>query len=309
MRAELWQQKTWGKAPDYTFEDVMTEYLRAKQGASSYVTVANAVKALRVYFGGMVIQDIRKDQVRAAMRAMAHEKHHAGGYITLRIATFRAAISFCRRELDWPIEDPSRGISMPRREKRVRWITQIEAGRLLSAARSISNHGLLADFIELALNTGMRKNEMLMLQWKSVDLEERIITLLADENKSGRTRSIPLNDSAVAALRRRKAFVDMHCQNSPWVMARRDGERAISIYYSFRKACKVAGIENFRIHDLRHTCASWLVSTGVPLADVKEVLGHASIVMTERYAHLAPHRAIEAVSKLVMSQSSHIDAP
>lgn len=309
MRAELWQQKTWGKAPDYTFEDVMTEYLRAKQGTSSYITVVNAVKALRVYFGGMVIQDIRKDQVRAAMRTMAHEKHHAGGYITLRIATFRAAISFCRRELDWPIEDPSRGISMPKREKRVRWITQIEARRLLSAARSISNHGLLADFIELALNTGMRKNEMLMLQWKNVNFEERIITLLADENKSGRTRSIPLNDSAVAALRRRRAFVDMNCQNSPWVMARRDGERAINIYYSFNKACKAAGIDNFRIHDLRHTCASWLVSTGVPLADVKEVLGHASIVMTERYAHLAPHRAIEAVSRLAMSQSSHINAP
>jgi len=76
-----------------------------------------------------------------------------------------------------------------------------------------------------------------------------------------------------------------------------------SLKRAFEGACKRAKIENFQIHDLRHTCAAWMVSAGVPLAEVRDVLVHTSITMTERYAHLAPENLRHAVTKLCHAES------
>jgi integrase len=72
---------------------------------------------------------------------------------------------------------------------------------------------------------------------------------------------------------------------------------------SFASACAQVGIQDFRTHDLRHTCAAWLVSVGVPLAEVRDLLGHASVTMTEKYAHLAPDRVRAVVSLLETGKS------
>ena len=151
-------------------------------------------------------------------------------------------------------------------------------------------------------------NELLTLEWRNVDLRHDLITLDPDRTKTGKRRTVPLNDVARSAIMHRKAFVSTNCPSSPWVFAKKDGQRYVAPREGFKKACKLAGIKNFRIHDMRHTCASWLVSDGVPLADVKEVLGHSSIAQTEKYAHLAPHRARDAVTRLV-TRSSHVDRP
>lgn len=82
------------------------------------------------------------------------------------------------------------------------------------------------------------------------------------------------------------------------MFAKADGERLGRLREGLKNACTSARITNFRIHDLRHTCASWMVSEGGPLLDVKEVLGHFAVKMTEKYAHLVPHRARDAVNQL-----------
>lgn len=87
------------------------------------------------------------------------------------------------------------------------------------------------------------------------------------------------------------------------MFAHKDGERILDVKKSFATACRRAGIENFRIHDLRHTCAAWLVSKGVPLSEVKELLGHSTVKMTKRYAHLAPENVRAAVT--VLDGASH----
>ena len=84
------------------------------------------------------------------------------------------------------------------------------------------------------------------------------------------------------------------------------GDRVKNIRKSFKSACSRAGIENFRIHDLRHTFASWLVMEGVPLFEVSKLLRHASIQMTERYAHLAPDHLHNAVDNLGFSSQFHL---
>lgn len=85
---------------------------------------------------------------------------------------------------------------------------------------------------------------------------------------------------------------------SPWVFCNTNGHRVQSIKCSWETACRRAGIEDFRIHDLRHTCAAWLVSAGVPLTEVRDLLGDSTIRMTDRYAHPAPENVRAAVARL-----------
>ena len=85
-----------------------------------------------------------------------------------------------------------------------------------------------------------------------------------------------------------------------------DGARLQDVKTSFASARKKAGIEDFRIHDLRHTAAAWLVTSGVPLVEVRDILGHQTIQMTERYAHLAPDNLRVAVARIEeMSRFGH----
>jgi len=144
---------------------------------------------------------------------------------------------------------------------------------------------------------------LLNLEWSRLNLTERLIFLEGRHTKTGKRRTIPLNADAYQAILGRARFRARHCPASPWVFAHSDGKRVQDVQRGFGSACDRAGIEDFRVHDLRHTCAAWLVTAGVPLAEVRDLLGHASIVMTERYAHLAPERVRAAVTRLETAKS------
>ncbi|MCZ7598461.1 MAG: site-specific integrase [Gammaproteobacteria bacterium] len=95
----------------------------------------------------------------------------------------------------------------------------------------------------------------------------------------------------------------MNCPSSPWVFCDKQGNRIQSVKRSFATACRRAGITDFRVHDLRHTCVAWLVTAGIPLAEVRDLLGHSTVKMTERYAHLAPENVRAAVARLTGFES------
>ncbi|NIF80972.1 site-specific integrase [Paraburkholderia sp. Cy-641] len=110
---------------------------------------------------------------------------------------------------------------------------------------------------------------------------------------------IPLNDAALSALRDQQRWVADHCPGSPWVFGAKSGARITTLQKGFEAACKRSGIDDFRIHDLRHTFASWLVMDGVSLYVVRDLLGHSSVTVTERYAHLSPDQGRVAVQRLM----------
>jgi integrase len=167
----------------------------------------------------------------------------------------------------------------------------------------------LAAFIRLALHTGCRKAELLGLEWRRVDLQSCLIYLEAENTKTAKRRSVPLNREAREAMLERARFRAQHCPLSPWVFCHKDGTRILDVKRSFATACARVDITDFRIHDLRHTCAAWLVKEGVPLAEVRDLLGHATVQMTERYAHLAPDNIRAAVARLesTASRSGHVE--
>jgi integrase len=132
--------------------------------------------------------------------------------------------------------------------------------------------------------------------------------LRAIDTKGGKPRVVPLNEEARRAMLNRARFRAEFCPDSLWVFSHKGGERVQYMQNGFKAACVRAGIKDFRVHDLRHTCASWMVQQGVPLLEVRDVLGHSSIEMTERYSHLAPGRLKSAVGVLDRLQPSYTKA-
>jgi integrase len=153
---------------------------------------------------------------------------------------------------------------------------------------------------DVALNTGVRRNELYRMTWDQVDLERRIVTVFGKahaRSKASRRRFIPLNPAAVAAfqaLHERAVDSKYVCDGTHHGM-----ETDVDCRTWFELAVERAGVVNFRYHDLRHTFASRLVMAGIPLAAVMELLGHRSIAMTMRYAHLAPDHQRANVERLM----------
>jgi integrase len=187
---------------------------------------------------------------------------------------------------------------LPGPEGRLRYLSKKDYAGLIDTAKASKKALHLTDFIRLAVHTGMREQEMLGMTVDGVDLRQNLLKLEGKDTKGKRRRYLPMNQQARQAVLNRLRYRAEHCLDSPWVFCHKDGTRIQSVQTSFEHARDVAGIPGFRIHDLRHTCASWLVMEGVSLYFVKELLGHASIEATERYAHLAPENVRQAVSVL-----------
>ena len=159
----------------------------------------------------------------------------------------------------------------------------------------------MTPLVLIAVNTGLRRGELLQLKWRDVDVQRRMLTVRGEGAKTGQTRHVPLNSEAIRVLNAWKPRP--LCESSWCVFAGADSSTPIvAIKKTWKAVLKVAKISSFRFHDLRHTFASKLVMAGVDLNTVRELLGHKSIAMTLRYAHLAPEHKAAAVEAIVASQ-------
>ena len=302
-RLETYRTKHWDEQPRYTFDELMLGYLKEasplKRDAKRDTV---AVKNLYPIFSGRILADIAPADIRRFM-AQRRADGAAASTINRETGLFSAACNYACREWGWRIDNPAKGCKLKEPEGRIRWLNRGEAQALMAAASKLQKSQYLADLIRLALHTGMRREEMLGLEWRRVNLQADLIYLEASHTKAGTRRSVPINREARAALLNRARFKAVHCPNTPWVFCHKTGERIRDIKNGFARARWAAGISDFRFHDLRHTCAAWLVTAGVPLAEVRDILGHASIQMTERYAHLAPENLAAALARIEASQS------
>jgi integrase len=157
----------------------------------------------------------------------------------------------------------------------------------LGAFQGYTDHFM--PLVLLALNTGMRRGELRQVQWADIDMRAKVLTVRAGYAKSGKSRAIPLNTEAMAVL---KAWRKQRPDPGPVF-------GVASVQTAWEGLMTEAKIEDFRFHDCRHDFASRLVMAGVALIVVRDLLGHSSIEMTERYAHLAPMHHAQAVQALV----------
>lgn len=296
-RVEARKARKWGEHPHRTFEEVVMAYLDAHQGARSAERDRYSAVRLGERFQGMAVARISGAMIRD-YRQRREAQGVSPSTVRRELGFLSAACNWCRAELDWPVPNPVAGRKPPESEGRVRWITSAQAHALIHAAGTIPRAAHLAAFIRLALHTGMRRGELLGLEWSRVDMGRGMIYLGPHHQKSGRHGSVLLNREARDALIELGRYRAEHCPASPWVFCHADGRRVGSVRKAFATACRLAGLEDFHPHDLRHTFASWLAQSGAPLVEICRLMRHSDIRMTMRYAHLAPEHGREAVERL-----------
>jgi integrase len=248
-----------------------------------------SMKRLLAVFGRTRLDEITKVKVRTYM---SQRKREGVGDATVNreVACIKGVLT---KALEWEYitKHPLSGLKLlPEPPPKDRYLTKEEANGLIRVSSSY-----LRNIIILALGTGMRKGEIFNLTWDDVKFDELFnfgqITMIG---KGGKKRRIRMN-KAVHNL-----FVQLEkSDHSQYVFtSSKTGTKFTDVKRSFKTALKAAGIENFRFHDLRHTAASWMVMEGVSLYAVKEILGHADIKTTQRYAHLSPGYLEREIGKL-----------
>lgn len=218
--------------------------------------------------------------------------------VNRELSTLRQIFNLAKRWKKFYGENPvSISGLLPEENTKERILVQDEQQRLLSSCNSY-----LKPIILTALQTGMRKTEILTLMWSNVDLENRVMTIDQTNTKSKKTRRIPINSMLRALLIEQK----LKSGGSDFVFLSQGGtpyKSHDSIKGAFNRACNKAGIENFRFHDLRHTAATRMIEAGASIVAVSKILGHSDIKMTMRYSH--PDSSLIEAVELLSNNSSH----
>ncbi len=182
-------------------------------------------------------------------------------------------------------------------DERVRYLTPEELKALIDACPE-----WFKPVVKFACLTGLRASELFSLTWDKVNLSQGYITVEAKYSKSKETKRLPLHPKALEVLRELKAKQSAKGIDHGYVFTNSKGEpysvEGQGYKRVFKTACKKAGIEDFRFHDLRHTFASYLVMSGVDLYTVQELMRHHSPRMTKRYAHLSPEHIRKELEKV-----------
>lgn len=215
------------------------------------------------------------------------------------LAALSHAFSVAVKEWGWLDDSPMRKVTRPKEPRgRVRFLSEEERSRLLEACEA--QHPDLYAAVVLALSTGARQGEILGLRWKHIDLARGVITL--EDTKNGERRGLPIAGRALELLRERSRvrLLDTDLVFPGKAQPGRT-RQPIDLRYPWVHALEAAGIRDFRFHDLRHSAASYLAMNGASLAEIAEVLGHKTLSMVKRYAHLSQAHTAGVVSRMVES--------
>lgn len=286
-----------GDQPNRSFFDVIGAYRDANKNKASKDRDNYSLQHLYPYFQDAIMNKLTGADVRSYIALRLRSVKPAT--VNREIGLVSAAINYCIAQLDWELPNPFMGKALPENNNRERWLTRSEAEALIRAARTAKRAPHLPLFIQLALNTGMRKSEMLGLEWSRVDLGRGEVHLKPEHQKNRKVGVVPLNAAARAAIVELGKLRTERCPSSPWLFCSASGAQIKNVRKSFSTAVKKADLQNVRIHDLRRTCGSWMAQAGVPIQQISELLRHSDISTThKRYAHLAPSNIAAAVSVL-----------
>lgn len=305
--------------PEVTFDEACLRWLEEKAEKKSLDDDKSRMGFWLLHFQGMKLKDVTEAKIYMAISKMtnrrAEENHRLRTQSLLKqgkempefkpvavttstkakhLALMKSILRTAEKDWKWLEKAPV--IKIPQvRNKRVRWLEPHEAQRLVYECPEP-----LKSTVIFALVTGLRRSNIVNLEWQQIDMQRKVAWIHPDQSKSGKAIGVALNDTACKILREQignhHKWVFVHLSATK----RSDGTSTAAVRKlridsntAWRLALKRAGIDNFRFHDLRHTWASWLIQAGVPLSVLQEMGGWESIEMVRRYAHMAPNHLSE----------------
>jgi integrase len=229
--------------------------------------------------GKLKVPFVTRRDIESLHKSLQDKPYQANRTLALLSKMFSLAVSW-----DWRLDNPVLGIERYQEEKRDRWLDQEELDRLWEVLDQYPTH-LTAYVFKFLLLTGARKGEALNATWDQFDLDKGVWTKPSHMTKQKKKEHLPLSEKALDLLRALKKLTKDH--SSYLFPGRVPGEPIKEVKTFWNTVLKKAGLENVRVHDLRHTHASHLVSSGLSLSIVGKLLGHTQASTTQRYAHLA----------------------
>ena len=218
----------------------------------------------------------------------------SGATVNRYLAGLSSCLAYGVKTMQWIEKNPCERITKPTESKgRVRFLSDDERTALLNACKP---HDDLYLAVVLALSTGARQAEIMMLRYGQIDFGRGVITL--DKTKNGETRSLPLVSSAFTMLMARVKVRSLNDDRVFPPTSRAKKSECLDLRQPWDKAIKEAGIVNFHWHDLRHTAASYLAMAGVSLVEISKILGHRTMQMVSRYSHLSDGHIVATGEKL-----------
>jgi integrase len=257
---------------------------------------AMIVRFVKPQFGNRKAADVAYADIDQLHRRVTKENgsYQANRLVALLSKMFNLAIRWELRG-----DNPVKGIERNHEEQRHRYLSPAEIARLCAALAVHSNQSV-ADAVRLALFTGARRGEVLGATWQQFDFDNGVWTKPSSHTKQKREHIVPLSAPALELLTRMKGEA-----TGPYLFPARNGcagGHLTEIKKSWAALCKAAGIEGVRLHDLRHSFASVLVSSGASLELIGSLLGHSQVSTSKRYSHLyddAQRAAVERVGQLI----------
>jgi integrase len=282
------------------FVELHSQYAKTQFAPKTVEVYRFAFKSLLEFLGDADLSSITSltiEQYKAQrLQKVSRES------VNIELRALKAAFN---RGLDWGVltTNPFGKVKqIPTTAERPEYLRVEELEFLLSVIRKVT---WLKDVVVFAVNTGLRRGEICNLKWERVDLKNRVITVQSDDRyrvKMGKFRIVPLNARAYEVLKKR-----FHQRNSDYVFTSEHGQKINADFLSkrFKRYLRLAGLgEEIHFHSLRHTFASLLAQARVPLYEIKELLGHSKISVTEQYSHLSPQTLQKAVQMFPVVKAS-----
>ena len=275
-----------------TLKQAINLYLEySKANKRSHKLDDNYCKVFSEFFGNNTrLKDITPQKLEKFKMYLKQDKRNStvNRYLEAMSKMFNVAISNKIARLN-PIKEIKK---LKQDNFKIRFLTKDEEAKLFEVLSSNKDYLYFIPIVICALQTGMRKGEIINLKWSNIDFDNKFIELL--QTKSGKARKIPISDKLMIELcKLKEQKLSEYVFTNPYTKT-----RYVSIHKGFGEVLKKANIKNFRFHDLRHTAATRMTEMGIDLAVVQEILGHSDVKTTMRYAHPVPERKLKAIEVL-----------